>query len=484
MATQHLSSSPAQLGGESKPLGQELSDIAQRATSFTKAAGALVFLQDGEHLVVVASTGPVAAPGHRTPMAGSFAGRAVQSARVVRCDDVDADGNIDVTPFLPLRARSLTAVPVGGVGGAATGALVVVSDAAGAFSRTHLAILQTMADVVAEKCKHDDPFAAVLRAEIEPRRLPQLEAELARLASARPAPTTTQEPAADILPVAAASAIPVVRPFKSSASVVPIAPAASRTKHITSTYETARFTAPAPRSSRPIWIAVLAITAVFVTGVAWSRYQHSNPALAASATTLPAAAAPSPQPAGAVPAASAPVQPFETASRIAEKPAPKPHHTIDAAPQPEPQPSEAEAEPQPQPPLRMPGTVPHATPNLALAAPQMALAAKHGPDLLAPTAALPLAPVSKVVPARLTRSVAPVFPPLLRKLGKTGSVSLRLHVSPKGEVDSVTMLSGDSNFRSAAETAVRQWRYEPALLDGKPIDSNLDVVLHFNLPRN
>jgi len=48
----------------------------------------------------------------------------------------------------------------------------------------------------------------------------------------------------------------------------------------------------------------------------------------------------------------------------------------------------------------------------------------------------------------------------------------------------VQWVSGSELFRDSALAALKQWRYQPANLNGKPIESDLEIVLHFHRPTN
>jgi TonB family protein len=45
----------------------------------------------------------------------------------------------------------------------------------------------------------------------------------------------------------------------------------------------------------------------------------------------------------------------------------------------------------------------------------------------------------------------------------------------------MSVLSGPTMLHQAALTAVKQWRYQPAELDGKPTSMHLTVVVQFKL---
>ncbi|HXX45564.1 MAG TPA: TonB family protein [Candidatus Acidoferrales bacterium] len=84
---------------------------------------------------------------------------------------------------------------------------------------------------------------------------------------------------------------------------------------------------------------------------------------------------------------------------------------------------------------------------------------------------------------RLIHRVDPIYPDLARNLNVEGVVKLRLEVAADGKVSQVQVLSGPKLLLPAAVAAVRQWRYEPALLDGKPTEVEKEVDVQFHLPR-
>jgi hypothetical protein len=62
------------------------------------------------------------------------------------------------------------------------------------------------------------------------------------------------------------------------------------------------------------------------------------------------------------------------------------------------------------------------------------------------------------------------------------SVRVRASVAKDGRVDSVTPLSGPPYLVRAVVQAVHQWRYQPTLLDGKPVETQCFVVVQFHAP--
>jgi TonB family protein len=64
-----------------------------------------------------------------------------------------------------------------------------------------------------------------------------------------------------------------------------------------------------------------------------------------------------------------------------------------------------------------------------------------------------------------------------------GTVRLHAVIGKDGKTQSLEPISGPPLLVEAAETAVREWRYGPTLLDGHPIQTQADINLVFRLPR-
>jgi protein TonB len=83
----------------------------------------------------------------------------------------------------------------------------------------------------------------------------------------------------------------------------------------------------------------------------------------------------------------------------------------------------------------------------------------------------------------LLRKVQPVYPPEARRLRMTGSVVIDATVNVEGQVDDLKLVSGDPLLSAAAMDAVRQWRYSPYLLNGKPIPKQTRITISFIAPQ-
>jgi TonB family protein len=97
----------------------------------------------------------------------------------------------------------------------------------------------------------------------------------------------------------------------------------------------------------------------------------------------------------------------------------------------------------------------------------------------APVAAIPVG--GDVKPAKLLSSVPPVYSSLARTQHVTGDVKIDALIDANGRVTSTKVISGPTLLHQAAIDALRQWKYQPATLDGKPVPMHLAITLQFRL---
>ncbi len=83
--------------------------------------------------------------------------------------------------------------------------------------------------------------------------------------------------------------------------------------------------------------------------------------------------------------------------------------------------------------------------------------------------------------ARLISSVPPAYPALARSIGLQGEVTIDALIDSTGKVAAMKPLSGPVLLQQAAMDALRQWKYEPARLDGQPVSMHLSVTVKFHL---
>jgi protein TonB len=83
--------------------------------------------------------------------------------------------------------------------------------------------------------------------------------------------------------------------------------------------------------------------------------------------------------------------------------------------------------------------------------------------------------------ARLVNKVQPLYPPLARQTRISGTVKLHAIIGKDGSVQQLVMVSGHPLLVQAALDAVRQWRYQPTLLNGEPVEVDTEIDVIFSL---
>ncbi len=88
----------------------------------------------------------------------------------------------------------------------------------------------------------------------------------------------------------------------------------------------------------------------------------------------------------------------------------------------------------------------------------------------------------EVRPVRMIHHVKPAYPDAARNQGREGNVTLKAVIGVDGSIVNVAVLPGaDADLATAAEQAVRQWRYKPTLLNGQPVETVTTVEVNFRL---
>jgi TonB family protein len=125
--------------------------------------------------------------------------------------------------------------------------------------------------------------------------------------------------------------------------------------------------------------------------------------------------------------------------------------------------------------------IPAALPSNTLASPP----SETGPGLISPATvpATTLERASVVQQARLLSRPALVYPSLALEARVQGDVHLEANALADGTVADVRVMSGILMLNDAAVALVKNSRYQPALVDGRPVRSFVDVTISFRLPR-
>lgn len=83
--------------------------------------------------------------------------------------------------------------------------------------------------------------------------------------------------------------------------------------------------------------------------------------------------------------------------------------------------------------------------------------------------------------AKLVHQISPLYPPFLGKR-LDGTVVLQVIVGQNGAANSARYVSGPIDLKDSAVKAVFEWRYEPTLVNGAPVEVDTMVSVVFPPP--
>jgi len=116
-----------------------------------------------------------------------------------------------------------------------------------------------------------------------------------------------------------------------------------------------------------------------------------------------------------------------------------------------------------------------------LLVPKFDEAAKSESKARAEEGAKRLAIGGNVQAARLVKRVQPIYPVVAREEHLSGTVKMHAVIGTDGSVESLRILSGRCSLARASVDAVRQWRYQPTLLNGTPVEIDTEIDVIFSL---
>jgi TonB family protein len=492
-------------------LSDELSVVAQRAQAFTNASGTAIALSEGnaDEIVCRARSGSAAPEvGTALRVEGSFTGLCIQTGKELRCDDAETDTRVDTAAIRALGIRSMVVTPIRDEL-KVVGVLACFAPTAHAFTITHVAVLKTMADqisILLQKERRSREEGAQSDAPL-PTPKP--------VASA-PAPVVIKPAASAVAAAAAPARVPAVarvEPIRTDSAPPMLFPKREEkqpeVKASFGTFDSVAAEDKKSGGSKMIMaaVAVLAIAAVSVYFVMKSRRPSAavpaqqaqqmstngnSGSVQTTATAVPASAA-------STESATSVSQPVAGSSHAAERPVSvadnnrkkeaKPEHvsvkesrTTNESKQPE-KPVPATVAVSSGGPSRLsasaaePQTV-QISPTLSITTGSAALSNLARP-VASSTPSVAIAQ-SDLKPIRVLKTVPPVYPPMARIRGLSGSVVVQVTVGKDGKVHNPKFLSGQSVFRDAAFDAVKQWQFKPATLNGAAIDQTTEIRMDFH----
>lgn len=166
---------------------------------------------------------------------------------------------------------------------------------------------------------------------------------------------------------------------------------------------------------------------------------------------------------------------------------------VDSIPLPEPPPTPPQTEPVEQPLPQRPIFIPVPVTNLPPPPPLnprsgTEIAGNTGTDISIPPVQPqdpPAPPVRRdaQVDSRFAHLLQPQYPLAEQRAGRGGTVVIRVTIGTDGRVRAAERVSATSDaFWAAAERqALGRWRFRPATIDGRPVESTKVMTVHFRI---
>lgn len=86
-----------------------------------------------------------------------------------------------------------------------------------------------------------------------------------------------------------------------------------------------------------------------------------------------------------------------------------------------------------------------------------------------------------VMAGNVVTKVMPKYPPEAKKKRIQGRVTLNATISEQGDITDLTVASGPEALRRSALDAVKQWKYKPFLLNGRPVAVKTTINVIYSL---
>lgn len=89
--------------------------------------------------------------------------------------------------------------------------------------------------------------------------------------------------------------------------------------------------------------------------------------------------------------------------------------------------------------------------------------------------------LTPVAVPELRSNVASAYPMLAQHMKVQGSVVLQAIIGADGSIENLRVLSGPAILATAAQQAVRQWRFKPVLQNGQPVETKTKITVNFSI---
>lgn len=93
----------------------------------------------------------------------------------------------------------------------------------------------------------------------------------------------------------------------------------------------------------------------------------------------------------------------------------------------------------------------------------------------------PVAVRADIMQKEIVHKVLPIYPAEAKKAQITGTVQLEVVIGKVGDVENLKVVSGPKELQQSALDAVRQWKYQPFLLNGAPVKVKTTINVTYTL---
>jgi protein TonB len=83
--------------------------------------------------------------------------------------------------------------------------------------------------------------------------------------------------------------------------------------------------------------------------------------------------------------------------------------------------------------------------------------------------------------AKILNQPKPVYPPLAKQARIQGTVRFTAIIGRDGTIQNLQLISGHPLLVPSAQEAVKQWKYQPTLLNGEPVEVITQIDVNFTL---
>lgn len=103
--------------------------------------------------------------------------------------------------------------------------------------------------------------------------------------------------------------------------------------------------------------------------------------------------------------------------------------------------------------------------------------------LLMPAVAAPTRVSGSEQRKKLVKVVKPVYPPEAKAKGIQGTVKLEATIGTDGAVKDLKVLGGPEELVPPSLEAVKQWMYEPTLMNGQAVEVITEIDVNYTLKK-